>query len=69
MEEQIYRNRQRLEVSSPYNWSGGLDGEHRTGWQLLWEFDDDQQAAYQGLVEELNRINTPVQLRIVGNSV
>ena len=37
-------------------------------WQPLWEVDEDQLVASQELRDELNRINAPVQLRIVCNS-
>jgi hypothetical protein len=46
----------RLEVNNPLR---------TTGWQPLWAFDGDQLAAYQELRDELNKINAPVQLRIV----
>ena len=36
-----------------------------TEWRALWEIDDDQLAASQELRDELNRINAPIQLRIV----
>jgi len=38
-------------------------------WQPLFEVEEDQLAAAQELKDELNRINTPVQLRIVRCSV
>ena len=34
-------------------------------WQPLWVVDEDQLVASQELRDELNRINAPVQLRIV----
>jgi hypothetical protein len=34
-------------------------------WQALWDIDDDQLAASQELRDELNKINAPIQLRIV----
>lgn len=37
-------------------------------WQPLFEFDEDKVTAFQELRDELNRINAPVQLRIVSNS-
>jgi hypothetical protein len=59
MEQQAGKKRWRLEVNNPHA---------RTDWQTLWGFDEDQYAAYLALTEELNRINAPVQLRIVRNS-
>ena len=59
MEVAVGKKRWRLEVNNPHT---------RTDWQALWGFDDDQHAAYQGLIKELNRINAPVQLRIVRSS-
>jgi hypothetical protein len=37
-------------------------------WRPLWEIDENQLVASQELRDELNRINTPVQLRIVRDS-
>lgn len=34
-------------------------------WQALWEVDEDQLLASQELRDELNKINAPIQLRIV----
>lgn len=59
MEDRVNGKRWRLEVSNP---------QTRTDWRPLWGFDEDQRTAYQELIEELNRINAPVQLRIVLNS-
>jgi hypothetical protein len=40
-----------------------------TEWQPLWEVDEeDQLVASQELRDELNKINAPVQLRIVRSS-
>ena len=36
-----------------------------TEWRALWEIDDDQLTASQALRDELNKINAPIQLRIV----
>lgn len=36
-----------------------------TDWRFLWAFDSDEEAAYLELIDELDRINRPVQLRIV----
>jgi len=36
-------------------------------WRPLWSIDDDALLASQELRDELNRINAPVQLRIVRN--
>jgi hypothetical protein len=36
-----------------------------TEWRPLWEIDQSQLVAYQELRDELNRINAPVQLRVV----
>jgi hypothetical protein len=49
----------RLEVNNP---------QKTTDWRALWAFDEDQLTAYQELRDELNRINAPVQLRIVRKS-
>jgi hypothetical protein len=49
----------RFEVNNPLT---------STEWQPLWEVDQDQLAASHELRDELNRINAPVQLRIVLNS-
>lgn len=62
MEEQMGKKRWRVEVTNP------RQSAQATCWKRLWEFDDDQHAAHQALIEELNLINDPVQLRIVGNS-
>jgi hypothetical protein len=48
----------RLEVNSPLA---------PTIWQRLWGFNEDQLTAFQELRDDLNRINDPVQLRIVRN--
>jgi hypothetical protein len=58
MDEQAGKKQWRLEVNNP---------QTRTDWLPLWGFDKDQHATYQELIEELNRINAPVQLRIVRN--
>ena len=58
--------RWRLESTNPDQALWGLeDGDPRTAWQRLWEFNDDNYANYEGLVAELNQINAPVVLRIV----
>ena len=49
----------RFEVNNPLT---------STEWQPLWEVDEDQLVASQELRDELNKINTPVQLRIVRSS-
>ena len=49
----------RFEVNNPIT---------STEWQPLWEVDEDQLVASQELRDELNRINAPVQLRIVRSS-
>ena len=36
-----------------------------TEWLPLWEVDEDQLIASQELRDDLNKINAPVQLRIV----
>jgi hypothetical protein len=59
MEDRVVNKRWRLEVNNPHT---------KTDWQTLWGFDADQHTVYQLLIEELNRINAPVQLRIVLNS-
>jgi hypothetical protein len=49
----------RLEVNNPLT---------SKEWGPLWDFDEDQLVAFQELRDELNRINAPVQLRIVCKS-
>ena len=39
-----------------------------TEWRSLWEIDDDQLVASKELRDELNKINAPIQLRIVRNA-
>jgi hypothetical protein len=38
-----------------------------TVWKFLWAFDEDEWVKNQELIDELNVINAPVQLRIVPN--
>ena len=58
----------------------GVNMEHQTPWRFevnnplrsndwrpLWKVDEDQFVAAQELRDELNRINAPVQLRLVRN--
>jgi hypothetical protein len=59
MEEFVSNKGWRLEVNNP---------QRETDWQPLWTFDEDQLETYQVLRDELNRINAPVQLRIVRNT-
>lgn len=47
--------RWRLEVNNPFE---------TRAWRPLWEFEEEQRAAYDELTIGLNRINAPVQLRI-----
>ena len=49
----------RFEVNNP---------QISTEWRPLFEVDEDQLAASQELKDELNRINAPIQLRIVRSS-
>lgn len=49
----------RVEVNNPLT---------STDWRPLWGVDEDQLVAFQELIAELNRINAPVQLRIVSSS-
>lgn len=49
----------RFEVNNPLT---------STDWRSLWVVDEDQLEASQELRDELNRINAPVQLRIVRSS-
>ena len=49
----------RFEVNNPLT---------STEWQPLWAVDEDQLAASQELRDDLNRINAPIQLRIVRSS-
>ncbi len=62
MKDRVGNKQWRLEVNNPKLY-GRLD------WKALWGFDDDEHAAYQVLIGELNLINAPVQLRIVRNSL
>jgi hypothetical protein len=39
-----------------------------TQWKFLWEFDEEDRVKTQELLDELNIINAPVQLRIVPNT-
>jgi hypothetical protein len=39
-----------------------------TKWKFLWAFDEEDRVKNQELVDELNIINAPVQLRIVPNT-
>jgi hypothetical protein len=55
MEQTLWR----FEVNNPLT---------STKWRPLWGVDEDQLVASQELRDELNRINAPVQLRIVRNS-
>jgi hypothetical protein len=48
-----------VEVNNPY--------ESRR-WKFLWEFAEADHVATQMLVDDLNLINAPVQLRIVPNA-
>jgi hypothetical protein len=50
----------RFEVNNPLT---------STEWQPLFEVDEDQLAASLELKDELNRINAPIQLRLVCSSV
>jgi len=59
MEQQARTKRWRLEANNPLT---------STDWRPLWDFDEDELVANQQLTDELNRINAPVQLRIVRNS-
>jgi hypothetical protein len=49
----------RFEVNNPLT---------STEWRPLWEVDEDQLQASLELRDELNRMNAPIQLRIVRNS-
>jgi hypothetical protein len=49
----------RVEVNNPYE---------TTLWKSLWEFDEDDWVKTQSLIDDLNIINAPVQLRIVPNT-
>jgi hypothetical protein len=49
----------RFEVNNPLT---------STEWQPLWDFDEDLLVPSQQLRDELNKINAPVQLRIVRSS-
>lgn len=45
------------------------DPQRSTDWRPLWEFPDDQLVASQELRDDLNRINAPIRLRIVRESL
>jgi hypothetical protein len=59
MKNQANAKQWRLEVNDPPT---------PTVWKRLWGFNEDQLKAFQELKDELNRINAPVQLRIVPDS-
>ena len=59
MEEQVGKKPWRLEANNPLT---------STDWRPLWDFDEDELNVNQDLRDELNRINAPVELRIVRNS-
>jgi hypothetical protein len=59
MKEQADKKPWRLEVKKSLT---SID------WRPLWDFDEDKLVANQELRDELNKINAPVQLRIVRNS-
>jgi hypothetical protein len=42
--------------------------DETTEWKFLWAFDEDKWVQTQDLLDELNKINAPVQLRIVPNT-
>jgi hypothetical protein len=42
--------------------------DESTIWKFLWEFDEDDWVKTQDLLDDLNIINSPVQLRIVPNT-
>jgi hypothetical protein len=48
----------RVEVNNPAE-------SHR--WKIVWEFDEDERMKIQSLIDDLNEINAPVQLRTVPN--
>jgi hypothetical protein len=48
----------RVEVNNP---------NESTKWKFLWDFDEENLMQSQELIDELNIINAPVQLRIVPN--
>ena len=50
------KTRWRFEVNNP---------QRSTDWQRLFEVDEDQLEASEELKDELNKINSPIQLRIV----
>lgn len=59
-EEQIAeRKALRVEANNP------IESKH---WTSLWQFDQPDHVATQELIDELNIINAPVQLRIVRNA-
>jgi hypothetical protein len=48
----------RVEVNNP---------NESTKWKFMWELDEEDLVKTQELLDELNIINVPVQLRIVPN--
>jgi hypothetical protein len=48
----------RVEVNNP---------DESTQWKILWEFDEEDRIKTQELLDDLNIINAPIQLRIVPN--
>jgi hypothetical protein len=56
---QIHHQALRVEVNNP---------DQSTRWRFLFEFGNDQHIACQELLDDLNIINAPVQLRIVPNT-
>jgi hypothetical protein len=59
MEQQAGKKPWRLEANNPLT---------SPDWLPLWDFHEDELVANRELRDELNRINAPVQLRIVRNS-
>jgi len=41
--------------------------DESTLWKFLWAFDEDKWVKTQDLLDDLNIINAPIQLRIVPN--
>jgi hypothetical protein len=62
MEQKVGQRPWRLELNNPFS-------PPIFEWRTVVEFDDAQLVPFQGLRDELNQRYSPVQLRIVPNSV
>jgi hypothetical protein len=57
-EQQVERKALCVEANNP---------DESNLWKFLWEFDETDWVKTQSLLDDLNIINAPVQLRIVPN--